>query len=415
MTELKVSPVYYANWLAYNDPNVKIICNQGGTRSGKTYSIMQILTTLMLTATEKQSISVVSKTLPHIKRGVKRDFENILQGINQYDRRKFNQSDMVYTQNDNSYIEFFSTDNADKLRGTSRKDLFINEANFLNYEEWIQLLMRTTGKIFIDYNPSDEYHWIYDHVLTRDDCRFIKSNYLDNYDYLSSEQIEEIERLKGEDNNYWQIYGLGEIAKAINLIYPNVNIVDSMAGGESIYGLDFGYNNQTALVKINKVGKDIYLHEEVYEAGLTNNDLITELKDAGIKFEYIYADAAEPARIEEIYRAGFNIYPADKSVKTGIDFCKRFNLNVTKQSYNLIKELKSYKWKEDRNGKILDEPVKFMDHACDAFRYAVFTHGSKIWINEHTKIMKAKNKDAFPGKSRISKLNTKNQLFTLGL
>ncbi|GAB1371187.1 hypothetical protein MASR1M45_12490 [Candidatus Kapaibacterium sp.] len=386
---MNVSPVFLANWEAYLDDKVKIIVNQGGTRSGKTYSIMQLLCTIGLNAKKRTEISVVSHTLPHIKKGAKRDFESIMQDIRVYQDKNFNKTDLIYRFSKETYLEFFSADNGDKLRGTSRDILFINEANLLTYDEWKQLLLRTRGKVFIDYNPSEEFHWIYDSVLTRDDVKFIKSTYLDNYDYLPPEQIDEIERLKDEDNDYWRIYGLGEIAKASNLIYPTFYNEYFNISAESIYGLDFGFNNQTALVKIQKVDQNLYVEELLYKSQLTNSDLITLIKSFNIGHKFIYADAAEPQRIEEIYRAGFNIHPADKSVKSGIDFVKRFRLITHKNSSNLHKELKSYKWKEDKNGRVLDEPVKFNDHLLDALRYATFTHGIKYWISA---------KSAFPSK-----------------
>ncbi|MBX3045145.1 MAG: PBSX family phage terminase large subunit [Candidatus Kapabacteria bacterium] len=378
---MDASPVYLANLEAYYDDKYKIIVNQGGTRSGKTYSIMQFLIMLGYNASSSLEISVVSHTLPHIKKGVKRDFEKITQSIGIFEDKKFNKTDLVYRFTPETYMEFFSADDGNKLRGTSRDILFINEANLLTYDEWKQLLMRTRGKIFIDYNPSEEYHWIYDYVLTREDVKFIKSTYLDNYDYLPIEQIEEIERLKDEDNNYWQIYGLGEVAQATNLIYPKFQVIDTYWDGDAIYGLDFGFNNQTALVKMIRRDRELFLSELIYESHLTNSDLIQKLKYFKIGHSFIYADAQEPQRIEEIYRAGFNIHKADKAVKPGIDFVKRFKLNVHCESTNIIKELKSYKWKEDRNGNILDEPVKFNDHLADGIRYGVFTHGQKYWIN----------------------------------
>lgn len=386
---MNVSPVFLANMNAFYDDKIKIIVNQGGTRSGKTYSIMQILCLIGSKAYNPLEISVVSHTLPHIKKGAKRDFEHIMQELRLYEDKKFNKTDLIYKFSQEIKLEFFSADNGDKLRGTSRDILFINEANLLSYDEWKQLLMRTRSKIFIDYNPSEEFHWIYDQVLTRDDVKFIRSTYLDNYDYLPIEQIQEIERLKDEDNNYWQIYGLGEVAKATNLIYPNFTIDPNRIGGESIYGLDFGFNNQTALVKVTRSDRVLYLEECIYESMLTNSDLIKKLKNMNIGHCFIYADAAEPQRIEEIYRAGFNVFPADKSVKAGIDFVKRFQLKVHKDSVNLQKELKSYKWKEDKNGRILDEPVKYNDHLTDGVRYAALTHGIKYWVE---------SKSAFPNK-----------------
>lgn len=402
--QMEVSPVFLANIEAYFDDRYKIIVNQGGTRSGKTYSIMQLLVLLCYKSSAPLKISTVSHTLPHLKRGAKRDFENITQTLGIYDDKKMNKSDLIYKFSLDSYIEFFSADDGNKLRGTSRDVLFINEANLLTYDEWKQLLMRTRGKIIIDYNPSEEFHWIYDHILTRNDVKFIKSTYLDNYDYLPTSQIEEIERLKNEDNNYWQIYGLGEVAKATNLIYPNFSMINTYWNGEAIYGLDFGFNNQTAMVKIIRRDRDIFLSEMIYESHLTNSDLIQKLKYFQIGHSFIYADAAEPQRIEEIYRAGFNIHSSDKSVKTGIDFVKRFKLHIHNDSVNLAKELKSYKWKEDKYARILDEPVKFNDHLCDAFRYAIFTHGQTYWVGVNS---------VFPKKINIIDNSIKSKLKSL--
>ncbi|MCL5992353.1 MAG: phage terminase large subunit, partial [Bacteroidetes bacterium] len=188
LSTLNVSPVFLKNYEAFNNPAYRIIANQGGTRSGKTYSITQLL--IFLAIKEYYEISIVSKTLPHVKRGVLRDFKKEMQLQKIYNDNSFNKSDYIYNfKNNSSYIEFFSADSADKLAGPGRDILFINEINMLNYEEWIALALRTRKKIIIDYNPIDEFSFIYDKILTRDDCIFIQSNYLDNYDFLPEEQI----------------------------------------------------------------------------------------------------------------------------------------------------------------------------------------------------------------------------------
>jgi len=375
MIELQTSPVFLANLQAYENPKYKIIVNQGGTRSGKSYSIMQLL--IKIGYYENKEISVVSKTLPHIKRGSLRDFKKIVYDIGIYDDKKFNKSELIYKFNPNSFIEFFSADDGSKLRGPGRDDLFINEANLLSKDEWKQLIFRTRGKAIIDYNPVDEFHWIYDDILTRPDCKFIQSCYLDNYDYLPPEQIREIEMLRDEDNNYWKIFGLGERATSTNLIYPNFRIQDFVHEGETIYGLDFGYQHPTALTKVSLSNNTLYLEQKLYE-GTINSELIKQLEFLiSNRFDYIYADSSDPARIEEIKNAGFNIHPADKgpnSVKSGIDYIKRFNIVIHTESVDLQKEMKSYKWKEDKSGNILDEPLKFHDDLMDSFRYAVFSH-----------------------------------------
>lgn len=380
----KTSPVFWANYNAYYDKGVKIICNQGGTRSGKTYSITQLLI-LLATTTPKLRVSIVSKTFPHLKRGVLRDFTTIMQDLGIFEDERMNRSEYIYKFPNGSFIEFFSADTSEKLRGPGRDILFINEANLLTYDEFLQLLLRTTHKTFIDYNPVDEYCWIYDYVLTRPDVKFIQSCYLDNLDFLPQSQVEEIERLKDVDPHQWQIFGLGNVAKATNLIYSNFQIANFDINSEKIYGLDFGFNNPTALVQVQQDGGTIYVKYLLYETNLTNADLIDRLKELiPNRTSFIYADAAEPARIEEIKRAGFNIWPADKNVKQGIDFIKRFKIVVSSDSYELIKEIKAYKWKTDKDGKVLDEPIKVNDHALDAMRYAAYSYGSKYWIMDNS-------------------------------
>jgi len=373
------SPVFLANYNAYQDDQYKIMCNQGGTRSGKTYSIVQLLVMIALTDPNIK-ISIVSSTLPHIKRGVLRDFQAVLETLNIYDDKSFNRSDFVYKFNNGSFVEFFSADDSNKLRGLGRDVLFVNEANLLSHDDWRQLILRTTHKSFIDYNPVDEFSWIYDHVIPREDCKFIQSCYLDNYDFLPQSQIEEIERLKDTDPHQWEIFGLGNVSKATNLIFTNFTINRITSKSEAVYGIDFGFNNPTAVVQVQADGNKLSVTQLLYETGLTNSDLIAKLKYlVPNKTDYIYADSAEPNRIEEIKRAGYNIWAADKNVKAGIDFTKRFDIVISPDSVELIKEIKSYKWKSDKNDVILDDPIKVNDHAVDAMRYAIFTHGQKHW------------------------------------
>jgi len=405
MTEMnlkyKTSPVFLANYLAFHENGVKIICNQGGTRSGKTYSITQLLI-LLATTTPKLRVSIVSKTFPHLKRGVLRDFTTIMQDLGIFEDERMNRSEYIYKFPNGSFIEFFSADTSEKLRGPGRDILFINEANLLSYDEFLQLLLRTTKKVFIDYNPVDEYCWIYDYVLIRPDTKFIQSCYLDNYEFLPKTQIEEIERLKDIDPHQWQIFGLGNIAKATNLIYPNFKISQFDVNTEPIYGLDFGFNNPTALVQVQQEGGTLYCKQLLYETNLTNADLIARLNELiQRRTNFIYADAAEPARIEEIKRAGFNIWPADKNVKQGVDFIKRFQIVISPDSVDLQKEIKSYKWKTDKDDKILDDPIKINDHALDAMRYAAYTYGSKYWTQDNSVQIPLLHKFVKPQKSKI--------------
>ena len=392
ITRIRASYIFEINRRALFEQSFRLACNQGGTRSGKTYNIIILLITICLNPQEFGftepfvSVSIVSQSMPHLRKGAIRDFLKIMKGYGLYDENFYNRTDKVYTFPNGSYIEFFSVDDDKKVRGPGRKILFINEANTIARDIFIQLNLRTESKIIIDYNPADLYSYIYDDIIPRKDCAFIKSSYLDNIDFLGAEQVEEIEKLKGQDENFWKVYGLGERGASENVIYRNWTLISVLPDkfDEIIYGLDFGFNNPTALVKISICDKELYLEELIYQTKLTNSQVIAMLKELEISSsDYIYCDNAEPNRIEEICNAGFNAMPADKSVHDGIDYIKRLNLKIHKDSSNIIKEIKAYRWKNDKDGKILDEPLKFNDHILDAIRYGLYTHSKqtsvKIW------------------------------------
>jgi phage terminase large subunit len=362
--KIKVSLESYK---AYKD-GFRIIANQGGTRSGKTYTITQLLIALALK--EKVHISICSVAFPHLRRGVMRDWMTIMDNTNMYDPNEHTRTEQLYHYPTGSIIEFFSVDNNLKVRGPGRDILFVNECNLIDKDTFRQLLLRTRKTVFIDYNPADEFHWIYDEVLTRPDCYFIKSTYLDN-PYLPLEQIKEIERLKDIDENAWRIYGEGERGHSEGIIYTNWNIYSGAINGQSVYGLDFGFNNPTALVKITENDRNLYAEEVIYQSGITNQELISLLKAKVKPHEPIFADAAEPQRIEEIRRAGFNIRAANKAVKDGIDFIKSHKLYINRESFNMQKEIRSYKYQVSKaNKNTSEEPIKLNDHAMDAMRYA---------------------------------------------
>ena len=310
-----------------------------------------------------------------------RDFFDILKEHNLYSETFHNKSSGEYRLN-NNLVEFISLDQPQKVRGRKRNLLFINEANELNWEDWQQLVFRTTGRIILDYNPSDEFHWIYEKVKTRDDAEFHITTYLDNH-FLPETIIQEIERLKETDKNYWRVYGLGEVGKSMATIF-DAQLCDQIPtyARHLGYGMDFGYTNDpTTLVSVFLHDTTLYIKELVYRTGMTNRDISNELSRLKIgRREEIYADSAEPKSIEEIYRMGWNIKPAVKgrdSINIGIDMLKRYKLLVTKDSTNTIIELRNYKWKEDKNGNVLNTPVDIFNHSIDALRYLVFNKLSK--------------------------------------
>jgi len=370
--KIKATTVFQKNW----NSKKKIIVNQGGTRSSKTYSLAQLFA---LRAIERKDgvFTICRKTLPSLKASAYRDYIEVLRSLDVFNEANLNKSELIYRIG-NSETEFISVDEPQKIRGRKRVDLWINEANELTYEDFRQLLLRTTGQVFLDYNPSDEFHWIYEHILPREDCEFIQSTYLDN-PFLEASIIKEIELLKDVDPNYWKIYGLGERGVSESKVYSNWDLCDEFQEGcDIIYGLDFGYNNETALVRVGIKERDIYVQELIYEKHLTNADLINKIKELDIK-GLIFADSAEPQRIEELLRAGISVRPTikDGKVKLGIDLMKTYKIHVTKDSVNGQKEIRSYSWKTDRDGKVLDEPVKVNDHWLDATRYAVYTYAKQ--------------------------------------
>lgn len=343
----------------------RIIANQGGTRSGKTYTIDQLLIGLALK--DKYSISITSVAFPHLRRGAMRDWRTIMETSALYDPNSHIRTEQVYNYPNGSYIEFFSSDNNLKVRGPGRDILFFNEANLTDFDTFTQLMLRTRKAIFIDFNPADEFHWIYDHILTRPDCYFIKSTYLDN-PFLPKEQIREIENLKNVDENFWRIYGEGERGHSEGVIYTHWKPFSGEVSGQTCYGLDFGFNDPMALVKVVEKDQDLYWTEQIYQSGLTTSDLIPMLKQIVKPHEPIYCDSAEPDRIKDIQRAGLKAIPADKNVKDGLDFVKSRKLYINSSSANILKEIKSYKYATKQTG-ITEVPLKLNDHGMDAGRY----------------------------------------------
>jgi phage terminase large subunit len=278
-----------------------------------------------------------------------------------------------YSLNGN-LIEFISLDMSQKIRGRKRDLLFCNEANELTFEDWQQLLFRTTGRSIMDYNPSEEWHWIYDKVLTRSDVDFFQTTYKDN-PFLGDGIKQEIERLKDIDENYWRVYGLGERGQSRSLVYTFSTIKEIPREAKLVsYGLDFGFSNDpTSLVRTYILDDNMYVDELIYRTGMTNQDIANEMKVLGLdKANEVYADSAEPKSIEEIYRMGWNVKPTIKgSINIGIDIIRRYRLHATERSYNLIKELRNYKYIEDKNGQITNKPVDNFNHALDALRYSV--------------------------------------------
>jgi phage terminase large subunit len=378
VNQLKIrgTPVFYANKNAYEE-GYPIICNEGGSRSSKSYSVVQLLIHIA-SSKPNTRISCVSHSLPHIKRGVYRDFKMIMEQWNLWDESSFRYTDFIYTFKNGSYIELFGLEDPDKAKGPARDILFVNEANLISKALFDQLLIRTTGQAFLDWNPADFISWVYE-VADNPNNKRIHSTYRNNLPNLSESQIRNIEQYKDlPDDFMWKVYGMGERGAAKEIIYTQWKQYDEAPDGDVFYGLDFGYVHPAALIKVTHYEGQNYFEEIVYQSGLTLSDLSRLIKEKLPERATIYADAAEPKSIEELYRQGFNIKPAQKDVWAGIVKMKSYPINLHYNSKNLRREFMSYKWKKDKNDNVIEEPVKANDDLMDACRYAVFTHLTKL-------------------------------------
>ena len=358
----------------------RIIVEQGGTRSGKTYNILLWLIFYYTERNTAKTITICRKSFPSLRASVMRDFFDILRNHDLYREEYHNKSSHEYHLNGN-LVEFISLDQPQKIRGRKRNLLYINEANELFYEDWQQLIFRTDGRIILDYNPSESFHWIYDRVIPREDCDFYQTTYRDN-PFLDEKIKQEIERLQYTDEDYWRIYGLGERGMSRATVFQFGTSEIPQEAKLLSYGLDFGFTNDpSAIVAIYQHGENLYLDELLYRTGMTNRDLHHHLQSLGLdRRDEIFADSAEPKSIEELHRFGWNVKPTAKgqdSINAGIDILKRHKIFATARSNNLIKELQNYKWTEDKNGNLLNKPIDVMNHALDAARYAVFNKLSK--------------------------------------
>jgi len=364
--EINSTNIFERNWTALNSPT-RFIVNEGGSRSSKTYSLCQLIIVYCIQNPNKV-VSIVRKTFPALRATVMRDFLEIMKDLEIYDKASHNMSENIYKFPNGSIVEFFSVDDEQKIRGRKRDLGWCNEANELYFEDFHQLNMRTEGKLIFDYNPSDSASWLYE--LPQEDKVVIKSTYKDN-PFLPESIKRQIEDLKRTDEALYQIYALGERAISKSNIYNNWTFVKDKEPRfqNYIYGLDFGYNHPTALVRVYWHEKDIYIEPVIYESYLTTTMLIEKMNGLNIdKNADILADYSRPEIIAEMQNAGYNVTNANKVVKKGIDNVKTFGVYCMDDP-RLKREYENYKWKKVGDS-ILDEPIKLYDDAMDAIRYA---------------------------------------------
>lgn len=342
---------------------------QGSSRSSKTYNIL-IWLIVEAATTPNTVVSVVRKTLPALKASALRDFKEIMIGLKWWSDKSFNKTELMYYFPNGSMIEFFSTDDEQKVRGRKRAILFANEANELDSMEYQQLKMRTTRYAILDYNPSfDDEHWI-SKLNARADVYHFLTTYLDN-PFLERTIVQELERLRETNQSLWKIYGLGLQARVEGLIFPTYYEVDAMPTNAKRQGagVDFGFTNDpTAIIDCGILGDNLYLSERAYQTRMLTNEIADSLKQR--KDLIAYADNSDPRLIEEIRMQGVRIEGVPKpKIITRINSMQRYRINIVKGSPNILKEIKNYCYAQDRNGKWLNEPIDKFNHAFDASAY----------------------------------------------
>lgn len=356
---------------------IKVI--QGGSSAGKTIAILAILIDKCL-KNDNLSVSIVSESTPHLRRGAIRDFLNILKATQRFNRDQWHTTNSIYRFSNGSYIEFFSADQGDKLRGARRDVLYINEANNVSRDAYLELAMRTNEDIYIDYNPSHSF-WNKE-VLEDDNSELLILTYKDNnglpqnvIDFLESKR--ELAKTSEYWENWVKVYLDGLEGKLQGTIFNDYKIIDKIPAEARLLGLglDFGFTNDpSSLIAIYKWNDEIIADEIFYQTGLLNSDIAKLIKSNDIGRLPIYADSAEPKSIADLKRMGINVRPVDKgrdSILYGIEMIQEQKLTITKRSKNLLEELSKYIWKVDKEGNNTNSPIDAFNHAIDALRYAV--------------------------------------------
>jgi len=355
---------------------IKVV--RGGTSAGKTICIILILIDYAI-KNEGKEISIVSESVPHLRRGALKDFLSILNGLNRYKENQFNKSTLKYIFTNGSYIEFFSTDQPDKLRGARRTDLYINECNNVPFDAYNQLVVRTSGSVWLDYNPSSLF-WVDKEVLGQPKVDYVTLTYKDN-NVLPKSIVDEIEKAKEKAktstywSNWWKVYGLGETGSLEGVCIPDWKEIPLVPDETRLlgYGMDFGYSvDPSTLVALYKYNNSYIFDEVLCKKGMLNSDISQFLKNNQVN-DIIYADSAEPKSIAELLSYGHPIYPVSKgrdSIVYGINLINQNLIYVTQRSKNLIRELNGYIWMQDKQGNTLQKPNPTSgDHCIDAARY----------------------------------------------
>ncbi len=363
--------VVFEELLKSDELDKRIVIAQGGSRSGKTFNIL-IYWIYRLLQEDKKTLTIVRKTLPSLKNSVLKDLIQVLELFEIYDPNKFHKQEGFYELGSN-IINWTSVDEPQKIRGMKRDYLYCNEANELKIEDWNQLIFRTTDKVICDLNPSELNSWVYD-LEKRDDSYMFKTTWRDN-PFVSDTIIKELESLKEKDENLYRIYNLGEKGIATQLVFTKFSTIEKIPEGMKLLGrgMDFGYNSPTTLIEIYKDEDNLYIRELLYTKNKTMPDIIYQMEELGFdKTDTIWCDSALPQNIEELKRSRFNVKPVNKkSILHGIDLIKRHHIWIESTSTNTIKEFQTYRFKEDKDGNLIDTPEDDNNHSVDAIRYVL--------------------------------------------
>ena len=363
--------VVFEELLKSDEMGKRIVVAQGGSRSGKTFNILIYWISKLIQENNK-TLTIVRKTLPALKNSVLKDLMSVLEMFNQYDPIKWHKQEGYYELGTN-IINWISVDEPQKLRGSKRDYLYCNEANELRIEDWNQLIFRTTDKVILDLNPSELSSWVYD-LDNRDDSYYFKTTWRDN-PFIDNNIIKELESLKDKDENLYRIYNLGEKGIATQMVFTKYNTIERIPEGLKLLGrgMDFGFNSPTAFVEVYKDEDTLYFKELLFVRGMTMPDIIHRLEGLGIdKTDTIWCDSASPQNIEELKRNRWNAKPVNKkSVLHGIDLIRRHHIFIEQTSKNILQEFASYRFREDKDGNLLDTPEDDNNHTIDSIRYVL--------------------------------------------
>lgn len=369
---LQTTPVF--NWNYTSKARVRI--NQGGTSSGKTYAILQVIFLLLIE--KKRIATIIGQDIPNLKTGALRDFQERILPASPWMNtfiQSYNNTERVYRLTNGSILEFSSFSDEQDAKSGKRDIAFFNEANGIPFPIYKQVAMRTTETIFIDYNPSGEF-WVHEQVATLPNAVTFYSNFTHN-PFVDPSIADYLRSLKHTDLESWKVYGLGMTGSVTELVFENVTIVDAFPAALKFqgYGLDFGYRaDPTALIACGLAnGNEVYFDEKFFAYHMKTHDIDQRMQDEEVRRQLtIFADAAESRVIDDLFALRWNIVGADKgpgSVLYGINLLNDYKIHITERSVNMISERRKYRHKVDKSGKLLNEPIDAFNHTWDAARY----------------------------------------------